>query len=68
MAILPAAPAAGTDCYATFTSGAGATAFNFCVTANGNVLSLESPAGAEHIRVGVFLEGYSICDHTLGGR
>jgi hypothetical protein len=43
-------------------------AFNFCVTQNGNVLSLESPAGAEHIRVGVFMEGYTICDHTLGLR
>jgi hypothetical protein len=63
-----AAPAAATDCFATFTSGSGATAFNFCVTQNGNVLSLESPAGAEHIRVGVFMEGYAICDHTLGLR
>ena len=68
MAQQPPAPAAATDCFATFTSGAGATAFNFCVTQNGNVLRLESPAGAEHIRVGVFMEGYTICDHTLGLR
>jgi len=63
-----AAPAlaAATDCFATFTSGAGAQAFTFCVTQNGNVLRFESPAGVEHIRNGVFLEGYSICDHTLG--
>ena len=63
-----AVPAAATDCFATFTSGSGATTFNFCVTQNGNVLSLESPAGAEHIRIGTFLEGYTICDHTLGLR
>jgi hypothetical protein len=68
MAQLPVAAAAATDCFATFTSGSGKTAFNFCVTQNGNVLSLESPAGAEHIRVGVFMEGYTICDHTLGLR
>jgi len=68
MAQLPVAAAAATDCFATFTSGSGATAFNFCVTQNGNILSLESPAGAEHIRVGVFMEGYTICDHTLGLR
>jgi hypothetical protein len=61
-------PAAATECFATFTSGTGATAFNFCITQNGNILSLESPAGAEHIRVGVFEEGYTICDHTLGLR
>lgn len=35
--------------------------------ADGNILSLESPAGAEHIRVGVFMEGYTICDHTPRG-
>jgi hypothetical protein len=61
-----ATPAASADCFATFPSGAGPTAFNFCITQNGNTLSLESPAGAEHIRVGVFMEGYTICDHTLG--
>ena len=68
MATQAAVPAATTDCFATLTSGTGATAFNFCVTQNGNVLSLESPAGAEHIRVGVLMEGYTICDHTLGLR
>jgi hypothetical protein len=63
-----AVPAAATDCFATFTSGAGATAFNFCITANGNVLSLQSPAGVDHIRGVNLMEGYTICDHTLGGR
>jgi hypothetical protein len=63
-----AAASPGTDCYATFTSGSGATAFTFCVTANGNVLRLESPAGAEHIRNGVYMEGFAICDQTLGLR
>src|ERR1700675_2870721 len=68
MAPAPAAPLAATDCFATFTSGAGATAFNFCVTENGNILSLESPAGAEHIRIGIFMEGYTICDHSPVGK
>lgn len=58
-------PPSTIDCFATFTSGSGATAFTFCVTANGNVLRLEAPAGVEHIRVGTFMEGYTICDHTL---
>ena len=63
-----AAASPETDCYATFTSGSGATAFNFCVTANGNILRLESPAGFEHIRNGIYLEGFTICDQTLGLR
>jgi hypothetical protein len=58
-------PPSTIDCFATFTSGSGPTAFNFCVTANGNVLRLEAPAGVEHIRIGTFMEGYAICDHTL---
>jgi hypothetical protein len=64
-ALKPAAATSGTDCFATFTSGSGATAFTFCVTSNGNILQLEAPAGVEHIRNGVFLEGFTICDHTL---
>jgi uncharacterized protein YraI len=67
-ALKPAAATSGTDCFATFTSGSGATAFTFCVTSNGNILQLEAPAGVEHIRNGVFLEGFTICDHTFGRR
>jgi len=64
----PAAAISGTDCFATFTFGSGATAFTFCVTSNGNILQLEAPAGVEPIRNGVFLEGFTICDHTFAHR
>lgn len=51
-----------TTCQSTFTSGSGATLFKFCVTANGNITKLESPAGFEHLQVGGFAEGYGFCD------
>lgn len=60
-------PAAATTtsmftCYATFTTGAGPTLFKWCVSQNGNVVSLESPAGMEHIYEGSITEGYGVCD------
>jgi hypothetical protein len=62
-------PDATSDCQSTFTSGSGQTFFQFCVTVNGNVTELQSPAGYEHIREGDYQEGYSICDFgtTTGG-
>ena len=55
-------PDATSDCQSTFTSGSGQTFFQFCVTGNGNITELESPAGYEHIREGSVQEGYAICD------
>jgi hypothetical protein len=63
------APAAATDCFATRSHPGRVQRHSISASRrNGSVLSLESPAGAEHIRVGVFMEGYAICDHTLGLR
>src|ERR1700733_2753367 len=45
-----------------FTSGSGQTFLKFCVTVNGNITQLQSPAGYEHIREGRYQEGYAICD------
>jgi hypothetical protein len=49
-------------CQSTYTSGSGLTLFEFCVTANGNIAELQSPAGGEHIRVSGSGEGYGVCD------
>ena len=54
------------DCVFTFTSGAKNTFLKYCVTANGNVTVFESPAGHEHIAVGVDGEGYGFCGSTSG--
>jgi hypothetical protein len=34
----------------------------FCVSANGNIVEFQSPAGSEHLRVQTIAEGYTICD------
>lgn len=48
-------------CSYTFSSGSGNTFLKFCVTANGNVTQLETPAGQEFIAKGGFSEGYGLC-------
>lgn len=48
-----------TACAYTFTSGAGAKQFTWCLTVNGNVTKIETPAGQNH-QPGA-AEGYSIC-------
>ncbi len=58
----PHRPPSSADCVFTFTSGADNTFLKFCVTATGNVTVFESPAGQEHIAVGVDGEGYGLCD------
>ena len=55
-------PEATSACQSTFTSGSGATFFQFCVTVNGNITEFQSPAGFEHIKEGIVQEGYGICD------
>jgi hypothetical protein len=62
------APAATSTCAYTFTSGGTATQqyLQTCVTVNGNIVEFQSPAGVEDIRVGLFTEGYAICDFTSG--
>src|SRR5262245_25549231 len=55
-------PAATATCAFTFTSGTTDNFLKFCVTANGNVVQVETPLGHEHIQHGVAGEGYGLCD------
>src|SRR5882672_1389217 len=55
--ILPVSDAATITCAFTFTSGTSDNFLKFCVTANGNVVQMETPLGHEHIRHGVVGEG-----------
>jgi hypothetical protein len=52
-----------TTCASTYTSGSGPTFFQWCVTANGNIISIQSPQGEEHILLKAG-EGYQLCDFT----
>jgi hypothetical protein len=51
-------------CTYKFTSGAGATYLQFCVSVNGNIVEFESPAGVEQINQGGIAEGYGFCDQV----
>jgi hypothetical protein len=53
---------ATSTCSFSFSSGTKNTFIKYCVTANGNIAQLETPAGAENIAVGSVGEGYGICD------
>jgi hypothetical protein len=51
-----------TSCAYAFSTGAGATAFNWCLTVNGNLTKFETPAGENHSAPEEFLgEGYGVC-------
>ncbi|HTT22750.1 MAG TPA: hypothetical protein VMG82_27725 [Candidatus Sulfotelmatobacter sp.] len=39
---------------------------SFCVTVNGNIVSLQSPSGFDQIAQGGAAEGYGICDASTG--
>lgn len=54
---------ASTTCASTYTSGSGPTLFQWCVTSNGNIISIQSPQGEEHILLKAG-EGYQLCDFT----
>ena len=56
-----ASPNATTTCAATFTSGTGRNATQYCVTQNGNITQF-SRGSDEYIQVGDVSEGYGICD------
>ena len=55
-----------TDCAYTFSSGSGANATQYCVTANGNIAQFSRPAGVEYINNGFISEGYGVCDYYAG--
>jgi hypothetical protein len=48
----------------SFTSGANNTFLSYCLTSNGNVTQLITPAG--HFEIEVPVEGYGICDGFTG--
>jgi hypothetical protein len=65
----PLSPESTTDCVAgrTWTSSnVGAYFTQFCVSEHGNITSLISPAGFEHIRVGDIIEGYTLSISSSG--
>jgi hypothetical protein len=68
LAVSTTAHAATQTCSYTFTSGSGVNYLKFCVTANGNIVQFESPAGVEQIFIplskGGPFEGYGICDES----
>jgi len=51
-------------CSYSFASGSGNSYMGFCVSANGNIVSIQTPQGHEHIAVpgANIAEGYGICD------
>lgn len=58
-------PDSSVVCQSTFSSGTGLTYLGFCVSANGNIVSITSPVGYTHLSN---REGYSVCDATNGGK
>jgi len=59
-------PLATESCSYQYTSGSGSTYLQFCVSANGNIVEFQSPAGVEQIspQGSPAYEGYGICDDT----
>ena len=54
-------------CAYTFTNaGKGNSFMSFCVSTNGNIISLQSPSGIEYLALGTLSEGYGICDLDTG--
>jgi len=58
------APDNTVTCSFNFSAGSGDKLLKFCVTVNGNITQLETPAGQEFIEKGTFGEGYGICNET----
>jgi len=60
----PSLPASA-SCAFSFFSGTPTTTFTrYCLSANGNIVQLDSPSGNEMIATGGPLEGYGLCDFT----
>jgi hypothetical protein len=49
------------SCTHTFSKGG----FSYCVNAHGNMPSFIGPAGFEHVRLGIVVEGYELCSATF---
>jgi hypothetical protein len=59
----PSLPASAACAFSYF-SGPLATFTRYCLSANGNVVQLDSPSGNEFINKANLLEGYGLCDFT----
>ncbi len=55
---------ATTVCSYAFTTGSGNASLGYCVTANGNILQIQTPFGQSML--GANGEGYGICDQNVG--
>jgi hypothetical protein len=53
-----------TTCSFSYMSGPLTTFTRYCLSANGNIVQLDSPSGFEFINNGGLMEGYGICDVT----
>lgn len=49
-----------TNCRQSRTNGSGVTAFNWCFSDDGNIVSLEHSEGLEHVAVGSITEGFCL--------
>jgi hypothetical protein len=58
------APDNTVTCSFNFTANSGDKLLKFCVTANGNITQLETPAGQELISHGTIAEGYGVCNES----
>ena len=45
------------------TSGSGPNYMKLCISRHGNLVSLQSPSGKEHLRLGEITEGYTVCHY-----
>jgi len=61
-----ASPDATTTCTYPFSAGTGNKFISYCVTANGNIVSFQSPSGHEYLATAPIGEGYSVCDFGSG--
>jgi len=63
---VPSSPFATNTCSYTFTSGSANTYLQYCVTVNGNIFQVTTPAGHSQIGLSSSGEGYGVCDVTGG--
>jgi hypothetical protein len=55
---------ASATCSFSYSSGPLTTFTRYCLSANGNIVQLDSPSGFEYINNGNLMEGYGLCDFT----
>ena len=53
-----------TTCLYNFNSGTNNTFLNFCVTATGNIMEIETPKGHEQLIANFGTDGYGICNES----